>query len=200
MKKRVVLRGRKGEFVPSALAMSKEIKKFKYLFSHKFPATEMKAFGWHAENFDLIVFKGSQNTRLVAKKYKLQNFPEGETQSAIAEKEFEAFQALKKAGYHTPPTIRLVEMKGEKYLALSDLTKFGDMQTDDFEVVKKFTNRELKDIKKYVKKENQKAEKELGLYLKDSWEYVINSKTKTVWAFIIDVSLNFDKDSTQWRQ
>lgn len=150
--------------------------------------------------FDLEVFKGTHKTNLVIKKYHIFF-----GQSKFAQKEFKIFQKLKAAGYHVPPTIRLVRINDKKYLALTDLSKLGDLQI----AVKSRHNLDLlkgtlpgieeKEITKaldLIKKENERARKEFGIKLHDSWELIVNNKNKTVKPFILDLGTS---PALSWR-
>ncbi|MFA4855593.1 MAG: hypothetical protein WC634_03350 [archaeon] len=137
--------------------------------------------GLHGQAFDLRILKGKHEARLVIKKYHLGN------QTRKAEREFELFQQLKRLGLAVPPTIRLVEINGKKYVALTDLSKFGQIQTKDEEDVYLLLGKERgNEMKSYTKSQNERAA-EAGIVLRDCWEYVIDPQQKTARAFILDL-------------
>lgn len=203
-KKRKMFGGGGRKFKPSALALSRDVKRVMSMSEAVIQNREIiqkpypsQAKGRHGWAFDLFVFKGKQAIQLVVKKYKLQNFPKGETQSSIAEKEFGVFQKLRKQGFHVPPTIRLIEIKGKKYVAITDLTRFGDVRTKVLEFAEKYAERSgfakeaAEKVRQYVELETAEAKKS-GLDINDAWEFVIDTKGKKITAFILDLGMNFE--------
>ncbi len=201
-KKSTVLKGGKRDFAASALAVDRNVKRVKSMSTTAVPDGRKilkryttPARGRHGKAFDLIVFEGPRVRRLVVKKYNLRQFSKGETQSTIAEKEFKTFQKLKKNGFHVPSTIRIAEINGEKHVALTDLTKIGDLRAKSFSLAKRIAEKfgiegnAIEEVKQYVEKETNGA-KELGLDLNDAWEFLIDTKEKKITAFILDLSIN----------
>ncbi|MDD5148791.1 MAG: hypothetical protein PHH08_04990 [Candidatus ainarchaeum sp.] len=151
--------------------------------------------GDDGQAYDLLVFRGKHRIQLVIKKYL------GKAdQSRIAQREFAAFQKLKAGGYSVLPTIRLVEINGTKFVALTDLSKFGDVQLKravlpsiwarDFSYIRSIgiSEKEIKKMLTQITEENKRAEMEFGISLSDSWEIIIDTKNKTIKAFILDLS------------
>lgn len=206
-RKRKMLSGGKKPFKPSALALNIKMKMVQSMVTTAVPQGGLIlkpavywAKGWHGRVFDLIVFKGRHARNLVVKKYDRWAFPKGETQTSLAIKEFRAFQRLKKKSFHVPPTVRMVEIKGEKYIALTDLTIFGDIRSKEFHWAKKIAEnfgieeKAIEKVRQYVEKETAEAKK-LGLGLDDAWEFLIDTKRRRVNAFILDLGINFDDAS-----
>ncbi len=96
---------------------------------------------------------------------------------------------LKKHGLAVPPTTRLIKINGTNYIALTDLSKFGDVQSrylDD--VIKLIGVKEGLRIEKFVDEQTKKA-RELGIEIRgDTWEYIIDTKQKRAYAFILDLA------------
>ncbi|MBN2067625.1 MAG: hypothetical protein JW744_04110 [Candidatus Diapherotrites archaeon] len=186
---------------PSALALNRRMKSVKaadYAYTPNgkkvLRGVVIKAMGMHGEAYDLYVFRGKDVKKLVVKKYRLGSFPIGKTQSSIAGKEYDVFQILKKKGFHVPPEIRMVEIKGEKYVALTDLAKFGSVRAGAFAwaktIAEKFgiKKQAIEEVREYVERETGEAKK-LGFDLNDAWEFLIDTKGKKIYAFIIDLGL-----------
>ena len=147
------------------------------------PSGKELASGAHGMAFELAVYKGEHKTGLVIKKY---HVPQGPN---IARREFNAFVQLKAKGYPVPPTIRLVKIGGREYVALTNLSKFGDVQTKNLAQVKEALGaRTTEEIQQYLKAQAAKAAAEEKIDLSDSWEFIINTRKKTVRAFILDLA------------
>ncbi len=197
---KVVLKGGKRDFIADKVRKSNTVKSIlglklapiqgKQNFDVK--KARAKASGSHGTAYNLHVFKGKRKIKLVVKEYHksfLADFSAGSTQSSIAIKEFEIFQKLRRKGYRVPPTTRLVEVNDQKYVALTDLRKIGNVLTDSrYRIGKLAGEKALEKVDKYVEKENKKALEE-GIDLIDAWEYVYNRKTKKVKVFILDLGL-----------
>ena len=199
--KKTVLKGGKRDFSADRVRKSDSAKKVGKLMQAAIPErhklvikkTSRQASGSHGTAYNLSVFKGRQKTGLVVKEYHesfLRRFPAGSSQSSIAMKEFEVFQKLRGKGYHIPPTIRLVEVNNVKYVALTDLTKFGKVLTKSRSYMEAFAGKKaLEEADKYVEKEIETASLKEGIDINDSWEYVYNEKTGKVRAFILDLGI-----------
>jgi len=142
------------------------------------------AIGAHGKIFDLVAYKdttGKHAVNLVIKRFHSGN------QSKQAKAEYKVFMELKKMGLPVPPTLRLVRIKGKYYIAMTDLYKFGDT----FVKVISDLPKEVSETKKaeLLKKVDSFTEdtRKKGIRLWDSWEYVYNSKTGELSAFIIDL-------------
>ncbi len=193
------LRGGKKDFHPDTVHRVQKIKKVNALFGITGPGLlqvteKMPAAGRHGRAYNFIVCKGNKKIRLVVKRYNLKEFC-GETQSSIAEREFKMFQNLRAKGYPVPPTIRVVEINGEKHLALTDLRKFGDLQTMNKNNVFVFfkkrgleRSQEIKSALDYVDVMTKRASEEDGIDITESWEYVIDTKKNTLMVFVLDLS------------
>lgn len=190
-----VLKGGKKPFTADKIERQTRIKIVSTLEFRRDPATgehlakrtREAAFGSHGWAYNLTVYKGKHKQALVVKQYRNAT-PECQTRKATDE--FKIFQRLKRKGYHVPPTIRLVEIEGRKYLALTDLTKFGKVLTKWENRMESYAGRKaMEEAEAYVTEENARALKEERLKLGDSWEYVLDSKTKKVRAFILDLGI-----------
>lgn len=159
-----------------------------------------RATGAHGKAYDLTIYRGPHKVKLVIKKYYsvvynrfFRHKAAKRFQSMIAEKEFGIMQRLKRKGYHVPPTARLVEVNGEKFLALTDLRKFGNVQTKNVTKVMmlvetgKIGKESFKEAQKTIAEETERAKQDENIDLQDSWEFVIDTKKKTVRAFILDL-------------
>ncbi|MDD5163243.1 MAG: hypothetical protein PHD95_03485 [Candidatus ainarchaeum sp.] len=147
--------------------------------------------GRHGTVYDLLVYKGKHKVNLVIKKYR-----NPIRQNAIAKREFGIFQRLRANGFSVPPTIRLVQIYGKKYVALTDLSKLGDLQFKHG-----FNNNrhhlralgipeeEISRTIEHIASENQRA-RELGIKLEDSWELIVDTKNKNIKPFILDLGAN----------
>ncbi|MFA6064796.1 MAG: hypothetical protein WCW44_02910 [archaeon] len=158
---------------------------------------KVRAMGVHAKAFDFELVKGKHKVNLVVKKYRFA-IPQNRT----AKEDYTILKTLRINGYSTPPTIRLIERNGKTYVALTDLTKYGDVQikyprkfsiSDHFvgeKLVALVGKKEAEKVVEKIKQETSSAWKTLGIHLEDSWEIIINTKTKTARAFIIDTRLS----------
>ena len=154
------------------------------------------AYGFHGCVFDLVALgpKG-RRINLCVKRY-LPEFLKysGLTQTVIAEKEFEFFQKLKKEKLPVPPIVWLVDLNGKKHLALSDLSKLGDMQVKyegrralEIELEGIISRGQVEEVAKVIENYNEKA-RALGLEVKDGWEIIIDVEKKTLKPFILDIT------------
>lgn len=199
-KQKVVLEGSKRNFVADKVRKSNTVKSVLGLKLVVIPnsqnfdvkKTRIKTSGSHGKVYNLYVFKGKHKIGLVVKEYHsffLKNFPSGSTQSSIAMEEFKIFQNLRKKGYHVLPTTRLVEVNGQKYVAVTNLRKPGNILTDSrYRIGKLAGEKALEKVDKYVEEETKKALEE-GIDILDAWEYVYDRKTRKVKAFIQDLGL-----------
>lgn len=90
--------------------------------------------------------------------------------------------------------MRLVNIRGKKYVALTDLSKFGDTQTKTFAYLKGFgvKSAEIERVREFTQAVNKKAESE-GRSLYDAWGYVVDIKSGKVHAFILDLGFYSDR-------
>ena len=176
---RRTLQGGKKDFVAERIELSREPK---YVRSPG-ASEKIQARGKQGVAYDIVAYKGGHKAGLVIKKYNLKS-----VQTENAEREFRVFQRLRENGFPVPPTTRLVEIKGTKYLAITDLAKFGDMLTKDLLKVEKVLGEtKMLELNRARLDLTQKARNELGIELTDSIEYIIDSKNKTVKMFILDL-------------
>jgi len=158
--------------------------------------------GVHGKAFDFLLQKGNHSARLVMKKYY-----RSLDQTHEAQQDFTAMKALKKLGLSVPPTVRLVEHSGEKYILMTDLTKFGDLQLKygdqvlhargiipEIDLELAIGTKKANEIYDQLQRENAIAAKH-GIQIGDGWEIIVNTKTKTARAFIIDTSLSLPRHS-----
>ena len=195
--KRVVFEGGRKKFVADSAEISRENKFVKRLvpktssYLPSYLGANAHAAGRHGRAFDLLVRKGTQERRLVVKKYRLEMYPKLATQSSIAAKEFRLFQKLKKKGYHVPPTIRLVKIGGKKYVAITDLTKIGKLLTSAPQLAEGLIgSREIEKVGGIFARETERAKKEFGIDIIDSWEFVVDTKKGKILPFILDLGFN----------
>ena len=171
------LEGERRTFVADRISVSESPKMVNY------PQGRMFARGKTAMAYTLEVFKGKHKAPLVIKKYNNSSM-----QSEHAESEFYAFKRLRSKGFPVPPTARLVESKGVKYVALTDLSRFGDIQTKHLtDVGDILGEKEFLRLNKMTLEMTMRARRDAGIELADSWEYVIDTKKRTVRAFILDL-------------
>ncbi|GEM_PF-3594359 len=179
------LAGGKRPFIADKVKKSRRVKEITRLDLYA-KKEQTFAAGVHGVAFDLIVYRGKHKTRLVVKRYHECD------QTKTAEKEFAAFQALKQKGFLVPQTVRLVKIRGKKYVALTDLSRFGDIQTKFHRLLSLYIGAgKAQTLIDYTRGQNQKAKAELGINIEDSWEFVIDSKTRTAKPIILDLTDEF---------
>lgn len=188
---KLAFRKRLKSFIANA-KFSNNIKKINTLLEKN---TDAKGTSTFVKNIEIE--KNGKKVKLVSKEYF--HITDNKMHSKQAKKEFAIFELLKKRGFKVPPTIRLVKRNGKLILVQTDLTKFGDIiqkahykKSAHFEkfyneLSQKIGKPQARELIDYISSENRRARK-MGLELMDSWEVVINSKTKKATPFIIDVN------------
>jgi predicted HAD superfamily phosphohydrolase len=144
---------------------------------------------------EIVVVKAGHKARLVIKKY-----IESEVQTKNAVKDFTMLSFLKKKGYPVPPTIRLIERKGKKFVVMTDLTKYGDqiakyipknrgtIHTWFFEnLVASIGKKNALEIRKQIEFLTNKAREEQNINISDAFEIVVDSKKRKAIIFLVDV-------------
>ena len=187
--------GKRNNFVADGIIRARKpkiVKAFDYIGkgSNKVLGVgRVRANGLHGAAYDILVFKDNHSRNLVIKKlHKRFN------QTATARKEFKLFHRLKEKGYPVPPTVRLVNIRGKEYVALTDLTKFGDLllKSPSINDLERFLG--AKKSKVLMDKMTALSEKAitqgLAKSLFDSWEVVVDTKKKTAHTFILDLTMD----------
>jgi hypothetical protein len=211
------VRGGKGKqcFVADEAATTLNVKEINY------PSGKAAPLPSHGTPHDFVLAKlGSSGTHylgLVVKRYESHA-----KQSEYASEDSARFEKLRAGNFPVvgtknlvglPPTSRLVEVKGVKYVAVTDLSKFGDVQLKyslrrsgkhcpvtildasgkgryilDVDFVDSFIGKDKREfLEQRMQELTLRASKEHNMDISDSWELVIDSKNRTARAIILDV-------------
>ncbi len=181
--------GKRKPFVSDVVFINPEVKRISSFGNKKY-----YAIGGNGYVQDITVKKGKHKAPLVLKVYENVN-----SQTMQASLDFKVLGVLKRKGYPVPPTFRLVERKGQKFVAMTDLTVFGDMivkylpknnvmhswfmENLKISIGEKKANLVINNIQKLI----EKAKFETGLDISDAFEIVVDTKKKSARAFVVDV-------------
>jgi hypothetical protein len=147
--------------------------------------------------FDFEVYKGSHKANLVIKRYKT-----GLPQTKMAKLDFEILKKLNEAGYPIVPTFRLVKIGSEKYVAMTDLTKYGKYLGKFIRSIKSLRNdfgeKKIEDLEKDLRQMTKEIKERFDLDVWDSWEIVYDPKKNNLRAFILDVGMATKKHKNFW--